>query len=434
MSAEIEQALIQQNPHWEGKDYQHAFKRLHDTTVIDDLEFLEIQIITGIRRSGKSTLLQTLINHIAKTEPRQSIVYINLDDPAYTELCNDAKSLHDIITTCEKLHQESVQFLIIDEVQNLKEWEKYIKSVYDSNRFKKIILSGSNADLLNSEYATLLSGRYLRTHIYPLSFHELLINHDIHSKADLVREKSKVLGLIDLMLAYGGFPRIHCLQKEEQRIKLLKSYYETILLKDCIANHNIRDSATLTQLSHYLINNISCLYSYNSLQKIIGSNENTIQNYIHILQDAYFIHQLSQYSYSLKTQSRNRKKPYCIDNGLITAATFKFSNNHGKLLENMVYAEFKKSGSDDIFYNNDTNECDFIIHSDIKSQSRAVQVCYQLDNENIKREVNGLINAMKKYDIPNGIIITYDDEQTLDASIKAIPFWRYFFKETNNHD
>ncbi|MCH9643686.1 MAG: ATP-binding protein [Gammaproteobacteria bacterium] len=424
MKAEIEQTLVEQNPHWSAEDYQHDFARLHDKNALEDLSIPEIQIITGIRRSGKSTLMQTLINHLSKNVNPKSILYVNLDDPNYTDACKDAKSFYSIITTCEKLTNQKIEYVFFDEIQNMVAWEKYVKSVYDSKKFKKILISGSNADLLNSEYATLLSGRYLKTHIYPLSFKELLLNKNITTKLTLLKEKPTVLSLLDQLLTMGGFPRIHLLNNDEQRLKLLKNYYETILLKDCIANHNIRDTATLMQLSHYLINNISCLYSYNSLQKSLGSNENTIQNYVHILQDAYFIHQLMQYSYSLKKQSKSKKKAYCIDNGLITAATFKFSNNYGKLLENLVYTELKKQNHEHIFYNNEINECDFIIHT--QKDILALQVCYQLDENNMRREISGLTTAMQKYNIPKGVIITYDNEADFENNIKAIPFWQYF--------
>ena len=424
MSKEIEATLLNQNPHWEGVAYEHAFQRLHDKQAIADLSMDEIQVITGIRRSGKSTLMETLINHLMNhTDPR-SILYINLDDPNYTAICTDPTAFYNLLTLSEKLTGHKVTYLLLDEVQNMKSWEKYIKSVYDSNVFIKIMISGSNADLLNSEYATLLSGRYIKTHIYPLSFQEVLLNHKITTRMDLIKQKATTLNLLDQILLIGGFPRIHRTDNDEQRIRLLKSYYETILLKDCVANHHVRDTQTLTQLAYYLINNISSLYSYNKLHKTLGSNENTIQNYIHILQDAYFIHQLQQYSFSLKAQTKSKKKAYCIDNGLITATTFKFSNNLGKLLENLVYSEFIKQGHEHIYYHHDTRECDFIIHN--QHQSLAVQVCYQINDQNKEREIAGLKTAMQTFNITQGVIITYNQEEALENNIHVIPFWDYF--------
>lgn len=424
MTEKFEQTLLAQNPHWGAIPYQHQFVRLHDASGIKHLALQEIQIIAGIRRAGKSTLMESMINHLMQDNAPRSILYVNLDDPNYTPFCDDAKTFYDIITTSEKLTGHKVQYLFLDEVQNMIGWEKYVKSVYDSQLFKKIVVSGSNADLLNSDYAKLLSGRYIKTHIYPLAYQELLINQKITDHFTLIKKKATALSMVDTLLTMGGFPRVHCIDHHEQQLLLLKNYYETILLKDCIANHNVRDAAAFSKLSNYLMNTISSLYSYNSLCKNVGGNENTIQQYAHILENAYFIHQIQQYSYSAKLQARSKKKAYCIDNGLIAAVTFKFSNNHGKLLENLVYTELKKRGYEQIYYYHDLHECDFIVHD--APEKLAIQVCYALNADNQKREVNGLKNAMEKLSLSRGIIITYDDEIKIEENILAVPFWKLF--------
>jgi uncharacterized protein len=172
---------------------------------------------------------------------------------------------------------------------------------------------------------------------------------------------------------------------------------------------------------------ISSLYSYNSLGKAVDSNENTMQQFLHILQNAYFIDELKQFSYSLKIQTHARKKVYCIDNGLIAAATFKFSHNHGKLLENLVYTELRKRGYNDIFFFNDQKECDFIIHQE--NDTKAIQVCYDLNDDNRQRELNGLKTAMEKFSIADGFIITYDQEEVIDKHINVVPFWKFFSED-----
>lgn len=424
MTIDIEQTIIAQNPHWNGEVYQHQFERLHYAASMKDLTMREIQIITGIRRAGKSTLMQSMINQLAKKNSPHSILYLNLDDPNYTPFCHDAKLFYNMVTTSEKLTKQKVTYLFIDEIQNMSAWEKYVKSVYDSNRFVKIVVSGSNAELLNSAYAKLLSGRYIKTHIYPLSYQELLLNRKITNSVMLAQEKSTALSIIDSLMSMGGFPRVNCIDNREQQMQLLKNYYETILLKDCIANHQVRDNTAFSALSNYLMNTISSLYSYNSLQKILGGNENTLQQYVHILENAYFIEQIQQYSYSLKSQVKSKKKAYCIDNGLITAVTFKFSHNYGKLLENLVYTELKKSNHEKLYYHHDQNECDFIVHDG--HTTYAMQVCYALNAENQQREINGLKIAMEKFRITQGVIITYDDDIKIEKNIRAIPFWKYF--------
>jgi predicted AAA+ superfamily ATPase len=424
MDSLFEQTIVEQNPHWQAIAYEHSIHRLHDDTVLSDLELAEILIITGIRRCGKSTFLQVLINHLMQTVTPQSILYINFDDPNYTDACHDAKSIYNIVTVAEKLTQRPVNYLFLDEVQNVNAWEKYVKSVYDSKRFHKIVVTGSNADLLNSSYVSLLAGRYIETRLYPMKYKELLLNHGITDYLQLIKQKSQALRLLDKMLILGGFPRIHCLNDEASQRKLLKNYYETILLKDCIKNHQIRDTQTFTNLAYYLINHISSLYSYNSLSKAVESNENTIKHFIQILHDAYFINELKQYADSIKTQSRAKKKTYCIDNGLVSAVTFKFSHNLGKLLENLVYTELRKMSDEGIYFFNDTKECDFIVHH--HDEPQAFQVCYELNETNRAREINGLLAAMAKFSIPQGYIITYDQAERINDHIQVIPFWQYF--------
>lgn len=424
MTTPYDSVLLGQNTHWDSVPYKHAFWRTHEKKSIDRLNLEEIEVITGIRRCGKSTLLQTMINQLMKTHDPKSILYINFDDPGYTIVRTDARKFYDILTAAETLTQQPIQYLFLDEVQNVEGWEQYVKSVYDAKRFKKIAVTGSNAKLLNSDYATLLSGRYLKTHVYPIAFHELLQNAGITTYLQLLQKKASVLHQMNTLMQFGGFPKIHCMDSNPQRIELLKSYYETILLKDCIANHAIRDASTFTQLAHYIMSNVATLYSYNKLSTAISSNEHTTQQFIRLLENAYIFNEKKSFSYSIRTQLHSHKKIYCIDNGLITATAFQFSENHGKLFENLVYTEFKKTSDAEIYFFNDTKECDFILHD--QKSTLAIQTCYQLTPENRTREIAGIASAMKKFLINKGVIITYDQEEKISPNIHAIPFWKYF--------
>lgn len=420
----VEQALITQNPHWQGVAYDQPIKRLHDDLVLRDIDLDEILIITGIRRCGKSTLMHALINHLTQKFNPREILYINLDDPLYTPICQDASLLYEVITQAEKLTSHKIQFLFLDEIQNVQAWEKYVKSVYDSKLLKKIVVTGSNAELLQSDYANLLTGRYLETHVYPLSFKELLHYRHITDNLSLIQNKPKVLEALDDYLKFGGFPRIQLIQDNEHRIRLLKNYYETIVLKDCIQNHQIRDTKSFMNFSYYILNNLAAAYSYNSLGRGLSIHENTAAQYIHILENAYFIDELQTFSYSIKTQNKSKKKSYCIDNGLITAVSFQFSQNLGKLFENLVFSELTKQNTGELFMYYDKKECDFIVH---QKSNLAIQACYEITLENRAREIEGLEEAMNTFGIKKGIIITYNQEDTLGDNIFAIPFWKYFF-------
>ena len=259
--------LISQNKHWD-----YSYKNLYERDVFEklllNLQTKQIQVLQGIRRSGKSSLFKLMINHLSQNIDPQEILYINLDDPFFTKYSNNPKSFYEILQTAKKLTQKEIKYLFLDEVQAIKGWEKYVKSVYDSNEFEKIFITGSNSSLLNGEFATLLTGRYISTKVYPLSFHEILNINGIKSFLELNKQLPKVLKLVDDMMNYGSFVEVYQLQDDLKR-EVLSSYYDTILLKDCIANNQIRDIKGFKELSFYALSNLTSLYSYSSLAKAV---------------------------------------------------------------------------------------------------------------------------------------------------------------------
>jgi len=420
----MEKALVTQNKHWKNERYAHLFSRDLLIPVLNKLKIKEIQVLLGVRRSGKSTFFKLLINSLSEIVASQSILYVNLDDPFFSEIWKDAKELYRIIETSEKITTEKVKYLFLDEVQNVTGWEKFVKSVYDTGVFEKIFITGSNSSLLKGSYAKLLSGRYIADYVYPLSFHEILKTKDILSYKDLVSNKPLVLSVLDDILLYGSFPEVFKTESPDLKREILLNYYETIILKDCIANHNIRDISTFKELSFYLISNISALYSYNSLARAVKSNENTVREFINILEDSFLMYEAKSFSYSLKAQSRAKKKIYCIDNSFLNNVSFRFSENRGKLLENLVYTEFLKNGYQEIFFYLENKECDFIVKKG--KELTAVQVSYEIGEANIHREIEGIQKAMKRLNIKRGYIITYDVEEKIKGNISIVPFWKIY--------
>ena len=413
----MENVILSQNKHWKNR-YKNLYKRDIFEKLERNLQTKHIQVIQGIRRSGKSTLFKLLINHLSQTVDPQEILYINLDDPFFTPFRDDATKFYDIIQSAKKLTQKEVKYLFLDEVQNMKGWESYVKSVYDSELFTKIFVTGSNSTLLEGELATLLTGRYLSVQVHPLSFKEILRINKIESYMQIVEQKPKVLKLVDEMMLYGSFVEVYD-HKEEFRRDILATYYQTILLKDCVSNHALRDVKSFKELSFYLLSNIASLYSYNSLSKAVGINDKSAKEYLSYLEESYLCTELRQFSFSLKEQQNAKKKVYFNDNGFVSLS-FKFSSNHGKLLENLVLTELIKSGYEVYFYNKNF-ECDFIAKND--KHTIAIQVCYELNDGNRKRELNGL-NKLP-FDVDEKIVITYNQSEELDG-IKVIGFWEYF--------
>lgn len=413
----MENVLISQNKHWE-KPFVDLYPRDVFNQLVANLQTKHIQVLQGIRRSGKSTLFKLLINHLSLTTDPQEIVYLNLDDPFFIKYSNDATGFYEIILSAKKLTNKPVKYLFLDEVQAITGWERYVKSVYDSEEFIKIFITGSNSSLLNGDLATLLSGRYLSVSVYPLSFKEVLKINKIDDRLKLHKQLPKVLNIVDSMMKFGSFVEI-IQQQEEFKRELLKSYYETILLKDCVGNNSIRDIKSFKELSFYAIANLTSLYSHASLAKAIGINDKSVKEYISYLEDSYLFCELKLFSYSLKEQQNNKKKLYLSDNGFMNLG-FNFSSNYGKLLENLVFSELQKSGYELYFYNKEF-ECDFIAKRG--AMTLAIQVCYVLNEQNQKREINGLLKL--PFPTDEKMIITYNQSDTIET-IKVVPFWDYF--------
>ena len=402
----METAIYRHNPHWE-KPYSDLFKRDIINTLIDRMNLRQIEVIKGIRRAGKTTVCKLLINEIIKTKDPLTCLYINLDDPYFSELYSDSKNLFKLLETVQKLTSKKVEYLFLDEVQNVAGWEKFVKTIYDNENVKKIYITGSNSSLLDGEYAKLLSGRYLSSVIYPPSLKEVYQFFGLNRRLDIVKNKPFALKLIDDALQYGTFFEVF---KELQfKREIILNYYDTIIYKDCIANHNIRDSKGFKELAHFVMSNTSNLYSYNSIAKVLGSNENSIKKYISYLQDAYICSEIKQFSFSLKEQIKTKRKIYITDNSFLAQTSFRFSKDNGKLLENLVYTELLKAGFEIYFFNKDF-ECDFIAKKENKLY--AFQVCYELNRHNQERELNGL----KKLPFENieKKVITYNQDDAID--------------------
>ena len=403
----MESAIYRHNPHWE-KPYVDLFKRDIVDTLIDRMHLRQIEVIKGIRRAGKTTICKLLINEIVKTEDPLACLYINLDDPYFSELYNDSKNLFKLLETAQKLTGKKVAYLFLDEVQNVAGWEKFVKTLYDNENVKKIYITGSNSSLLDGEYAALLSGRYLSSVIYPPSLKEVYRFFGLNSRLDIVKNRAYALKLIDDAMQYGTFFEV--LKEPQFKREIILNYYDTIIYKDCIANHHIRDAKGFKELAHFVISNTSNLYSYNSIAKALGSNENSVKKYISYLQDAYIGNEIKQFSFSLKEQIKTKRKIYITDNSFLAQTSFRFSKDNGKLLENLVYTELLKAGYEIYFFHKDF-ECDFICKKE--NTFYAFQVCYELNRHNQTRELNGL----KKLPFENieKRVITYNQDDVIDG-------------------
>jgi len=427
----MEKILIQQNRHWQGTRYDGLFNRVVADSVGAKLGLKEIQVLLGIRRGGKSTIFRLLINRLMDETDPKGILYLNLDDPFFAEICRDAKGLYRFPEMAEKLTGVKVTHLFLDEVQNVRDWQKYVKSVYDTELFRKIFVTGSNSALLQGEYATLLSGRYVTDRVYPLSFPEILFNNNLSGLLELVGNRAKVLSLFERTLVYGSFPEILKIEDTALKRDVLVSYYETIVLKDCIAARMMRDTRVFTELTHYLLSTIGAPYSYNSLARAVGSNENTTREFVGIMEGSFLLSEVKNFSWSLKQQSKAKKKCFSADNGLISSVAFSMSENIGRLFENLVYCELAKANTEELYFFSELKECDFIFRKG--NELIGMQACFELNDRSRPRELGGLNAAMGKYGLARGYVVTPDSEEKISDTVSVIPFWKMHLEEWMRH-
>ncbi len=422
----LKNTLLRQNKHWQS-DYKKIEYTKRDLAEKVNFSSKFIEIITGVRRSGKSTILNILIDKLIfnhKVSPK-SILFINFDAPIFTPYYKNAQDLYNIIDQAEIILNKKIDYIFFDEIQNIELWEKWVKEVYDTKLFKKIIITGSNSQLLESQYISRLSGRYFSHINYPFSFKEYLHAKNIEyhqNEIDNYSIKNKLIKNFDNYLKIGGFPEVVI----ENNLSILENYYKTIILKDVIDNNQIKQKVTLKELAYYLITNYSSFFSYTKLGKNLNTNENTIKDYIEHLKSAYIFYDLKKFDYSIKKQNINNKKIYCIDNGLINQVAFNFSKDKGKLLENYIFLELKRRACDLFYYSNDF-ECDFLVKKNRKIE-QAIQVCYNINKDNEKREIRGVLKVLDKYNLNKAIIITEKNDDIINIDKKKItlkPAWKW---------
>nr|MBP7497665.1 ATP-binding protein [Bacteroidales bacterium] len=316
-----------------------------------------------------------------------------------------------------------------DEIQNVKGWEKFINRLFGEG--KKVFVTGSNARLLSSEFATALTGRHLKVELFPFSFKEYLSYKKFHLKEFYnTKEKAIIKKNFNQYLEYGGFPEVLKSKDKEE----LSQIYRDILIKDLIVRFGIKETKAFRELALYLLTNITSNISYNNLKKILAFNSvTTVKNYIDYLEESYLMFTMPKYDFSLKKQIINNRKIYTIDTGLFNAVSFSFSENRGKQLENIVFLELKRKGKE-IYYHNNKYECDFIVRKGSNIQ-QAIQVSESVYNAYTReRELRGLAEALSVYKLNKGIILTYDEEEEIKYNgykIMIIPIWKWLLSSND---
>ena len=381
-------------------------------------------VITGVRRCGKSFLLKIIKDKLKLKEKEH--FYLNFNDDRLIKF-----SLEDFQKIIDFLIEQGYKersLLFIDEIQEVQGWEKWIDRIKDKY---KIIITGSNSRLLSGEIATILTGRSIRLNLTPFNFREFLAANNVFLKnwrLDL-KEQAIIRKQLGSYIEIGGIPK-RVLTKQEI---VIKDLYEDILYKDIIKRFGKLDRQ-IKEIAIFFFSNPSSLISLRIISKMVQlKNITTIKSIIESFENSFLFFFVNKFDNSIKTQIQNPRKVYCIDNGFLTIMGFRLSEDKGKLLENLTAIELKRREKE-TFYYSDKYECDFILREGNKI-TEAIQVTYELNDKNREREMGGLLGALDKFKLREGLILTYDSEDSFEEKgkkIKVIPIWKWLLNNEKN--
>jgi uncharacterized protein len=359
-------------------------------------------IISGVRRCGKSTLLMQIIKNMNP----EKLLYLNFESPQLFEF-----TLTDFVRLDNVIAQKNISTLFFDEIQIVEGWEMYVRQKLDEGF--QIIITGSNASLLSKELGTKLTGRHISQELFPFSYSEFLSFKLLLPGVQSLKE----------YMHTGGFPEYLKTGDEEQ----LSSLFEDILIRDIVTRYGIKDIKSLQRLASYLISNIGNRITATKLKQplSIGATS-TILSWFSHLELSYLVSFLPMFSHSTKAQLINPRKVYAIDLGLVDIISNTMTEDVGRKLENLIFLYLRRKYTE-LYYFDEKGECDFIAMKN-GVVKEIIQVCYDLNPDNLKREMNGIIQAMKFFTFQKAKIVTFCNTDFIkvdEFEIEVIPAFKY---------
>jgi len=431
--AKLKTAIIE----WQERDLPKLYPRQSSI----QLEPPHIIDIIGVRRCGKTYFMFQQIEELINTGvPKTHILYLNIDDDRLQPLNGD--ELERLIDTFRELYpggDDERLYFFLDEIQNFPGWEQWIKGIYDRKRNLRIVISGSNASLLSEEVANRLTGRHLTTRMYPFSFSEFIEYNEIPVDLKTLpysEKKIEVKRLFQEYLIRGGFPELILYPSADETV-LLQSYFDDIIFRDIVTRHGVRNPTLFKELAIFCISNVAKPHTYNSLRKLFSGfqtiSTDAIIRYLSYLEDAFLLFSVRHYDDSLRKQVNKPRKLYCIDPGMMNAVSFRFSEDIGRLFENLVFIQLYRTGHEIYYWQDDRGfEVDFVRKTDLKT-FELIQVSIDLsDPLTREREVKGLLSAMNHFGVTEGLILTrdeFDEEEQSGKTIRYLPLWYWLLAE-----
>ena len=378
--------------------------------------------VLGVRRCGKSLLSWMLLKGV-------KFGYVNFFDERLVGF--EAKDFGRLLDAFYQLYGADLRFMVLDEVQHVSGWERFVSRMRTS---KRIIVTGSSSQLLSSELATLLTGRHVDFVLFPFNFREFLRIRGVELDENWQYQTGKVSTVKSMLGEYlrtGGFPEASRFGR-----RILVSIYSDVLEKDVVRRRRVKKTVALKEFARYMVSNVSSEFSFNRLRRVLGVRDvHTVRNYAEWVGEAYLLFFLERFSPKLRLQYISPKKAYCVDNGIVSSIGFRVSESLGRLMENLVAVELLRrrsySFSDfEVFYWRDyqQNEVDFVVKNGL-SIKQLIQVTYASGRDEVnQREVKALLKASKELRCKNLLVITwdYEDEAVSNSEkVRYVPLWKW---------
>ena len=407
---------------------------LQERTTQLPLDEGRIVTVTGIRRCGKSSLLGLTINRLLKNGvPRERILYVGFDDERFLSMSTD--NFDELLQAYREMYPHIAikdVYMFFDEIQLIKGWELFVMRVY-KNYCKHIFITGSTAKMLSEEMTSALRGWPDEYREYPLSFSEYLRFKNIEANRYTEEGKAVLASAFRAYCEEGGFPEVVLTTAKSDKIKILQSYFNTMLFRDMMEHYNIgTPSSVVRYFLKRVMNNLTKPTSVNNIYNDLKSqglkvSKDSLYLWLDYACNIFMLRKVEKYDKSMVKQRSASAKYYMADVALRNAVLLPESEDDGKALENIVYLNLERSlGEEDrVFYYNDSKECDFVVLRG-EHVAELIQVCWALNEENVEREVGGLLAASAFTGCTNCSIVTFNQQKSLerdDLHIEVKPIW-----------
>lgn len=402
------------------------------TKILPYLHTEEVIPLTGPRRAGKSTVLYQIMDALEKQNiPQEAMLHINFEEPKLSSYLNleGLDQLYECYRT--NVYPQGKAYLFLDEIQNIPEWEKWVRSRIQTENIK-IFITGSSAKLMSRELASLLTGRHISFEIMPLSFREFLRFNEIMVPKSLmpVLPSAQIRNALQNYLKWGGFPKVVLAPTEQHKRDLLLNYFDDILFKDILLRHSVRDSMLLRHLVCHLMTQTGKLVSFQRIANIFEVSNDLSVSFCGYSQEAYLIEFLSFYSIKASIRQRHPQKIHALDLGLRNIVSIVHSDDEGHKIETLVYEALRRRFGKNIYYWQNKGEIDFLIHEGTNITHVFQVVADGLDEEKVlKREVMAMEEASIQFPKAKCILLVKNlPKKNLKLPFEIIPLWLFLLE------